>query len=365
MVENFIDAHVWASWHDKGTDAARPADEDNLDTIRGAAADPLRAGAARLSYARLNDLCNIGSSGLDPFIDRTLNEICKAIQQGLFDIGASSVPTMQRPDDPIFSTWAQFVADTMWQTYPPAQMHPSRMGRYPTADDIAGAYGAFRLLLSLATEDDVEPPTPPMTPDLGAVLDQMWKDITSDLSMIPPPPSAAGGGGSFSLDALWNAIKAELKWLGQVAEAALKALGDLFSDLAKAGAAAMADIIRPGLYLLNSILYSAYHSLRMAVVMSGYAGPFNEDLTCGVGRAGPDDAVEHGQRHDQSAVPARADGVPARPARRLVAPVLALPAVLPALDDGSGERGVTGHGLPGAGARLVDARGHARLAGRR
>jgi hypothetical protein len=277
--ENFIDAHVWASWHNKGAEAARPADEDNLDVILGAAADPLRDGAARYTYARLNDLCNIGSAGIDPFIDRTLNEICKAIQNGLFKMGASSVPTMQRPDDPIFATWAQFVADAMRQTYPSGQMHPSRMGRYPTADDIAGAYGAFRLLLSLATEDDVEPPMPPMTHDPGAVLDQMWKDITSDLSMIPPPPSVAGSGGSFSLDALWNAIKAELKWLGEVAEAALKALGDAVKGLIKAGAAVAADIIEPALYLLNSILYSAYHSLRMALVMSGYAGPFTEDLT--------------------------------------------------------------------------------------
>ena len=279
MCENFIDAHVWASWHQKGDEAARPADEDNLDVILGGAADPLRDGAARYSYARLNDLCNIGSAGVDPFIDHTLNEICNAIQKGLFDLGASSVKSVPRPDDPIFATWAQFVADTMRQTYPAAQMHPSRMGRYPTADDIAGAYGAFRLLLSLATEDDVEPPMPPMTHDPGAVLDQMWKDITSDLSMVPPPPSVAGGGGSFSWDALWNAIKAELKWLGQVAEAALKALGDLVRGLIKTGAAIAADIIEPGLYLLNSILYSAYHSLRMALVMSGYAGPFTEDLT--------------------------------------------------------------------------------------
>ena len=173
------------------------------------------------------------------------------------------MPSIQAPDDPIFATWAQFVADTIRQTYPPGQMHPSRMGRYPTADDIAGAYGAFRLLLSLATEDDVEPPTPPMTTDPGAVLDEMWKDITSDLSMIPPPPSVAGGGGSFSLDALWNAIKAELAWLGQVADAALDALGDLVSGLIKTGAAIAGDIIKPALYLLNSILYSAYHALRM------------------------------------------------------------------------------------------------------
>ena len=110
-----------------------------------------------------------------------------------------------------------------------------------------------------------------MTSDPGAVLDQMWKDITSGLSMIPPPPSASGGG-SFSLDALWDAVKAELAWLGQVAEAALDALGDLVSGLAKAGAALAADIIKPALYLLNSILYAAYHALRMPLVMSGYAG---------------------------------------------------------------------------------------------
>jgi hypothetical protein len=278
MVENFIDAHVWASWHDEGMAAARPADEQNLDTVLAAAGDPLRAGAARLSYARLNDLCNIGSAGLDPFIDQVLNGIADAIQKGLFDIGASSVPSIQAPDDPIFATWSQFVADTIRQTYPPGQMHPTRMGRYPTADDIAGTYGAFRLLLSLATEDDVQKPMPPMTTDPGAVLNKMWQDITSDLSMIPPPPSMAGGGGSFSLDALWNAIKAELAWLGQVADAALNALGDLVSGLIKTGAAIAGDIIKPALYLLNSILYSAYHALRMSLVMSGYAGPFTEDL---------------------------------------------------------------------------------------
>jgi hypothetical protein len=44
-------------------------------------------------------------------------------------------------------------------------------------------------------------------------------------------------------------------------------------------AAAAADTIKAGLYLLNSLLYSSYHTLRIALVMSGYAGPFTEDLT--------------------------------------------------------------------------------------
>ena len=281
MVESFIDAHVWASWHDKGTEPSAPADEKHLDTTLTGAEDPMRENAARFTYARLNDLCNIGSLGVDPFIDNALNYICNQIQQGLFNIGASSVPTLHTPDDPIFTTWTQFMADTIRQTYPAGQMHPSRMvrsGGYPTPDDVAGAYSAFRLLLSLATEDDVEPPMVPDTPDVGAVVDQWLQKVTDDLGMIPPPPSPAGGG-SPSLDALWNSIKGELSWLGKVAEATLKALDDFFKGLFETGKAIVADIALPGLYVLDSVLYSAYHTLRMAVVMSGYAGPFTEDLT--------------------------------------------------------------------------------------
>ena len=199
MVENFIDAHVWASWHDKGTEtSARPPTRSTWTRPSPGPGTRCAQNAARLTYARLNDLCNIGSAGVDPFIDNALNEICNAIQKGLFDIGASSVPTLQTPDDPIFTTWTQFVADTIRQTYPAGQMHPSRMvrsGGYPTADDIAGAYSAFRLLLSLATEDDVRTADGAgRRPDLGAVLDQMCAGHHRRPGMIPPPPSPAGGG---------------------------------------------------------------------------------------------------------------------------------------------------------------------------
>lgn len=281
LVENFIDAHVWAAWHDAGTAPARPADEKNLDTLTSQASDPLRGGAASLNYSRLNDLCNIGSPGIDPIIDNAVSEVCDLIQQGLFDIKASSVrPPLQAPDDPVFTTWTEFVADTMWETYyPPGQEHPSRMGRRPTPDDIAGAYSAYRLVLSLATGDDVDKPVPPdILGDLSKILQQMWRDITKDLSSIPPPPAPASGQ-SFSMDALWDAIKAGLEWLGQVAEGALKTLGDLVAGLIEAGAVAGADTIKAGLYLINSILYSMYHSLRMTLVMSAYSAPFTEDLT--------------------------------------------------------------------------------------
>ena len=280
LVENFIDAYVWATWHDQSPPPDKPADESNLDTARSQAADPMRDGAAPLNYARLNDLCNIGSAGIDPIIDNAVDQICNLIQQGLFDIGVSSVPSLQAPDDPVFTTWTQFIADTMWETYPQGQDHPSRMGRYPTSDDVAGAYGAYRLVLSLATEDKVDKPVvPDILGDLGSILSQMWQNISQALSNIPPPPSPATGGGGFSLDALWDAVKAELQWFGQVAEAALQVLGDLIAGLIEAGVVIGADTIKAGLYLINSILYSMYHTLRMNLVMSAYSVPFTEDLS--------------------------------------------------------------------------------------
>ena len=279
LVENFIDAHVWARWHCAGGQSDDPADEQNLDTVMSQPGDPLREGAGRLNYARLNDLCNIGSAGLDPIIDNAITSICAQIQQGLFDIGVSSRPSLPTPDDPVFTTWTQFIADAMWQVYPPGQSHPSRMGRYPTPDDIAGAYGAYRLVLSLATEDDVDQPMPPdIAGDLAGILGQMWQDITKAVSSVPPPPMPAPGQ-NISLESLWDAIKAGLAWLGQVAEAALEVLGDLIAGLIAAGTVAGADTIKAGLYLINSILYSIYYSLRMTLVMSAYSSPFTEDLT--------------------------------------------------------------------------------------
>jgi Zinc dependent phospholipase C len=279
LVENFIDAHVWASWHDQGTKADKPADEDNLDKLTAAAGDPARKDAARYTFSRLSDLCNIGSAGIDPIIDHVIDKVANDIQAGLFDFGLSSVQSIKAPDDPIFTTWTEFIADAIWQTYPPDQPHPSKMGRPPSADDIAGAYGAYRVILSLATEDDVEKPKPPdILGDLGEILSQLWTNITKDLSSVPPPPAPASGQ-SFSLQAFWDELKAGLEWLGQVAEAALKVLGDLLTALIEAGATVAADTIKAGLYLINLILYSMYHALRMTLVMSAYSAPVIEDLT--------------------------------------------------------------------------------------
>jgi pimeloyl-ACP methyl ester carboxylesterase len=277
LVENFIDAYVWAAWHNEGADPSG-ADERTLDTVNAGSGDPTRDHAAGLNYARLNDLCNIGSAGLDPILDGTVAYVCKLIQQGLFDIKATKVPKLQAPDDPIFTTWTQFIADTIQETYPADQDHPSRMGRYPTADDVVGAYGAYRLILSLATEDHVDKPEfPDPLGELEKILGQMVSDIKSELGSVPSPPVPAMDQG-ISIEGLWDAVKAYAKWLGQVAVATLKVVGDVFAALFKAGGVIGAAPVKAGLYLVNSALYSLYHTVRMPLVMSAYSVPFTEDL---------------------------------------------------------------------------------------
>lgn len=169
----------------------RPADEQGLDVIldQTVVDDASRkiGDGAPLHYARLNDLCNVGHQGIDKTIDAAISSVCESIQQGLFDIGVTSLPTLQAPDDPAFVTWTNFMADAMWATYPPTEDHPVKLassaatgcrdssGGYPTPDDIAGAYSAYRLVLSLATEDQVGAPEfPDIAGDLSAILNQLW-----------------------------------------------------------------------------------------------------------------------------------------------------------------------------------------------
>ena len=119
-----------------------------------------------------------------------MSEVCGLIQKGLFDLGVSSVPTLDKPDDPVFATWTEFVADAMFQTYPPGQQHPTKLGRYPNADDVAGAYGAYRLLLSLQTEDEVEPPR---IPDIAGDLEHDPRRSVEEGQRRPRSRPAATG----------------------------------------------------------------------------------------------------------------------------------------------------------------------------
>ncbi len=288
LVENFIDAYIWELWHDGGAEPTQPsADEQGLDVILS---DPsAKTKAAPLHNARLNDLCNIGSEGIDPIIDSAVAAICESIQKGLFDFKLSKVPTLQPPDDPAFITWTKFIADAIVQTYPPNQVHPDNLASstlvptpdpegYPSPEDIAAAYSAYRLVLSLATEDDMDQPQLPDVPgDLWKIIKQTWDNIVKDLS-IPPPPPLPGSQG-ISLQGILDAVGNYVKWLGQVFDGVMKALGDLLLGLFEFGVAVtITEPLKILFYLLNSLLYSIYHSIRMTLVMSAYSVPFTEDL---------------------------------------------------------------------------------------
>ena len=292
FVENFIDAYVWDHWHNTSTVAQGPADEQGLDDIldKTIVDDPSRkiGDGAPLHYARLNDLCDIGGLGANTAIDAAISSVCESIEKGLFDWGLTSRLPSQELDDPAFITWTNFIADAIWATYPPTQDHPQQLSSppgtgcrdgYPTPDDVAGAYGAYRLVLSLATEDNVDAPVfPDIIGDISKILDQLWNEINQNLGNIPPPPSVSGSGG-FSFDALWDAIKRYADWLGQVAAAVIKTVGDIIAASIELLGDVLTEPIKVALWVLNSILFALYHTARMTLVMSAYSVPLTEDLT--------------------------------------------------------------------------------------
>ena len=196
------------------------------------------------------------------------------------------------------------------------------MTRYPTGADVATAYGAYRLLLSLQTEDEVEPPMlPDIAGDLSAILDEMWKKISADLGSVPPPPQPTSSG-SFSVQDLVDAIKAVGEWFGQVVDAAVDALGDFFDGLIDAGVALAADTIKAGLYVLNSALYSAYHALRTIPGDVGLRRPQHGRPDVDVGNLRPEHPVDLRRRDGEPAVvPDRAGRLRTRPRHGLLPPV--------------------------------------------
>jgi hypothetical protein len=298
LVENFIDAYLWDHWHNVSTIPQKPADEQGLDeTIDQTIADnPARRSGdgAPLHYARLNDLSNIGGVGIDKTVDAAITAVCDQIHSGLFNLGLSSVPPHSPSDDAAFITWTNFMSDAMQQTYALDQDHPNRLtapaflptpdpcrkvqGGYPTPDDIAAAYGAYRMILSLATEDNLTaPPFPDIVGDISKILDDLWNQINQNLGNIPPPPPIPSSGG-FSLDALWDAIKSYGQWLGQVAAAVLKTVGDIIAAAAGIVGTALTEPIKVALWLLNSALFAVYRNFRMKLVLAAYSVPFTDDL---------------------------------------------------------------------------------------
>src|SRR5207245_281033 len=112
------------------------------------------------------------------------------------------------PPDNDFKKWTEMMAKTLKEVYDephPENLSPGRPDGYPTPDDIAAAYGVFRLVMKLATEEKIqEPQAPNIVGDISAAVQQIADDIEQDLSSIPPFPVPSTNG-SFSWDSLWDA----------------------------------------------------------------------------------------------------------------------------------------------------------------
>lgn len=292
LVENFIDAYVWDRWH--VVNAGAPgAHEPPLDSL---VSTPNVLGmGAPLTFARLNDHINIGGTSLGDPVDMLVADVCKKIHDGLFQLGVVEQINPAAPTDPSFDAWCQLMVDALHQTYTEAAaMRPQNLASsslgitprpdgFPTTDDVAAAYGVFRLLLRIATEEAITEPQPPnIVGDVSAAVSKIFSDVAADLGGIPPPP-AIPSGGSFSLDALWDAIKSWAEWAGDVAAAVAKAAADFVADTVAAGTTLVSDAIKYALYLVNKALFALYRSFRDVLMLQAYCSPFTDQLNASMG----------------------------------------------------------------------------------
>lgn len=290
LVENFIDAYVWDRWHVPRPAPAPPTTEEQpLDAVT-VVPNAIGSGAP-FTFARLNDHISIGIPTIGDPVDGLVSAVCDKIDEGLFDIGIAEDTTPDAPSDSDFQDWCKLMASTLKEVYDephgnpghPENLAPGRPGGYPTADDVAAAYGAFRLVLKLATEEKIqEPQMPDLIGDVSAALQQLVNDIANDLGSIPPFPVPSTDG-SFSWDSLWDAIKNIAQWFADAAEAVGKAIFDFIKDTINVAGTAVGDSIKLALYLLNKFLFSLYRNFRDVLVFAAYSIPFTEELAMPIG----------------------------------------------------------------------------------
>jgi len=302
LVENYIDAYIWDRWHKSNPPPAPPSTEEPpLDTLTAA---PNATGmGAPVTFSRLNDHINIGSISLGDPVDDLVEAVCQKIEQGLFDIGVAEKIDPMAPTDAQFQSWCKLVSQTIRDAYdqnvdPATGMKhrtpqnlagnlvpgiPPRPDGYPTPDDVGGAYGVFRLVLRIGTEEKIQEPQPPdILTDISMAVDKLATDLQNNLNNFPPPPNI-NTSGSFSWDALWNAIKDIAAWIGETVEAAAKTVFDFIVDTINIAGTAVGDTIKYALYLLNKALFALYSAFRDVLVYAAYAIPFTNRLSSDIG----------------------------------------------------------------------------------
>lgn len=295
VVENYIDAYVWDRWHVATPPPAPPSTEEQpLDTL---VATPNTMGkGAPLTFARLNDHVNIGSASLGDPVDALVGAVAEKINKGLFDIGVAEDITPVAPADADFQAWCKLLAGTMRQVYDTDGDHrvpsnlasnipgvPARPDGYPTPDDVAGAYGVYRLVLRMGTEESIaEPQAPDLLGDISKAAQKLLQDLADNLGSLPPPPSI-NHHGSFSWGGLWDAIKKIAAWVAETMVAIGKTVFEALVDAIKLALGVVSDFIKYILYLLNKALFSLYSVFRDVLVHAGYAIPFTADLAADLG----------------------------------------------------------------------------------
>jgi hypothetical protein len=295
LVENFIDAYVWDRWHVPSPAPPPPTTaEPPLDRL---VQTPNAIGAgAPLTMSRLHDHITVGALTAGDPVDAAIEAVCKAIHDGLFDLGIAEAMPDAGTADASFDAWCELMVEALHATYDsePAGKRPMNLASsslgvtprpdgFPTAEDVAAAYGAFRLVLKIGTEERISDPRPPnIVGDVSAAVTKIFTDVASDLAGIPPPPSIPSGG-SFSLDALWQSIKDWAEWVGDVVEAIGKAALDFVKDTIAAAGTAVGDAIKYALYLVNKALFALYRSFRDVLMMQAYCAPFTDQVTASFG----------------------------------------------------------------------------------
>jgi hypothetical protein len=292
LVENFIDAYVWDRWHAPVAGAAGAA-EPPLDRVT-AAPNPTGSGAP-LTYARLNDHINIGDAFARDPVDDVVDAVAAQIKTMLATLGVAVDTEPRPPTNADAVAWSEMFVQALHRTYdgfmPRNLAQPFLLGGRPTtrrdgfpvAADIAAAYGAFRLLMRITTEERIKDPQPPnIAADISAAIAKIAADIAADLAATPPPPPMPNGG-AFSVSAILAAVEQAADWAAKVAAATIKAAFDLIADTIAASGTVVADTIKYALWLVSKALYALYRSFRDVLTLRAYASPFTDQLTTSFG----------------------------------------------------------------------------------
>ena len=117
------------------------------------------------------------------------------IEQGLFDIGVVDDIEPAAPSDADFKAWCKLFVGALHATYTedpirrPMNLADGilpggvvRSDGFPTEEDVASAYGVFRLVMRVGTEEKIQPPQPPnIAGDVTAAVQQVLNQVAADL----------------------------------------------------------------------------------------------------------------------------------------------------------------------------------------